>query len=133
MKIDNLKLVDCDEKYWQFVRILRTDSRNVSGFIKTNSITEHQQIEYMTKYSKNYKICLLEDKPIGFIGEIDGDVRICTDHDFKNKGVAKFMLTEFLKINQNIFAKIKCDNISSIKLFESCGFKIKYFILEPSI
>ncbi len=133
MKTNNLKLIDCTDEYWQFVRLLRTDDRNISGFIKTNNITEDQQIEYMKKYSHNYKICLLDNNPVGFIGEIEGDVRVCTDHNHKNKGIAKFMVTEFLKSNSNIFAKIKSNNLSSLKLFESCGFKIKYFILEPSI
>lgn len=133
MKINKLKLVDCTDEYWQFVRILRTDPRNISGFIKTNNITEDQQIEYMKKYSHNYKICLLDSTPVGFIGEIEGDIRVCTDHNYKNKGIAKFMVSEFLKFNPNIFAKIKSDNLSSLNLFESCGFKIKYFILEPNI
>ena len=29
--------------------------------------------------------------------------------------------------------KIKIDNISSLKLFESCGFKKKYYVLEPNV
>jgi len=133
MKIDNLKLVDCTSEYWQFVRILRIDPRNLSGFVKTTDISEHQQIEYMKKYNDKYKICLMGNVPTGFIGEIDGDIRICTDHVYKNKGIAKFMVSEFLKTNPNVFAKIKCDNLASLKLFESCGFKIKYFVLEPVI
>lgn len=133
MKINNLKLVDCTKEYWQFVRLLRIDPRNLSGFVKTTDISEQQQIEYMKKYSDKYKICLMGNIPVGFIGEIDGDIRICTDHEYKNKGIAKFMVCEFLKTNSNVFAKIKYDNLPSLKLFESCGFKIKYFVLEPVI
>lgn len=131
--VNDLKLVECEEKYWEFVRILRIDPKNLHGFINQSYITEDNQKNYMTKYSKNYKICLMNDIPVGFIGEIEGDIRVCTDDNFKNKGIAKFMVREFVKQYPNVFAKIKVDNESSLKLFESCGFKIKYYLLEPSI
>lgn len=127
----NLKLVNCEEKYWEFVRILRTDPENVSGFIQTSDITSEQQKKYMSKYNKNYMICLLNNDPVGFIGEIDGDIRVCTSNLHKQKGIGKFMVLEFIKKFPNVFAKIKIDNLQSLKLFETCGFKKKYYILEP--
>ncbi len=127
----NLKLVTCDEKYWEFVRMLRTDPNNTNGFIQQIKITKEDQINYMTKYKNNYFVCLYNDTPVGYIGEIDGDIRVCTDHNYKNKGIGKFMVTELLKIKPNIFAKIKINNENSIKLFNTCGFEVKYLILEP--
>jgi len=131
--VKNLKLVECEEKYWEFIRLLRIDPQNLSGFVQTSDITPQQQKQYMTKYNKNYMICLWNDIPVGFIGEIDGDIRVCTDNLYKQKGIGKFMVLEFIKKYPNIFAKIKIDNTSSLKLFESCGFKKKYYILEPNI
>lgn len=126
-----MKLVNCDKKYWEFVRQLRTDIKNTDGFIQQVNITEEEQIKYMEKYHSNYFICLLDDIPVGFIGEIDGDIRVCTDHNYKNKGIGKFMVIELLKLKKNIFAKIKINNDASKKLFESCGFSTKYIIMTP--
>lgn len=129
--VKNLKLVNCDEKFWEFVRILRTDSRNLNGFIQSNPITPEQQQEYMKRFHTNYKICLLDNVPVGFIGAINGDIRVCTDHNYKTLGIGSFMVQEFTKTTPNIFAKVKVDNLSSLKLFESCNYKIRYYILEP--
>lgn len=128
----NLKLVKCEPMYWEFVRKLRNDSNNLEGFVKTNFITEQDQIKYMSEYQKYYYICLSDNIPVGFIGEINGDIRICTDHNFKNNGIGKFMVNELLKLNSNVFAKIKVTNDISLKLFKSCGFELKYLILEPT-
>lgn len=125
-----MKLVECTEDYWEFVRVLRLDERVIDGFIKTDTITTEMQKEYMKKYSKDYRIALFEDKPAGFIGVIDNDIRICTHPNFQRKGVGKFMVQNCMEIWPEAFAKIKLNNIASIKFFESCGFKKKYYILE---
>ena len=39
-------------------------------------------------------------------------------------------LNEIMKIYPDAFAKIKIENEASLRLFESCGFKKKYYILE---
>jgi RimJ/RimL family protein N-acetyltransferase len=128
----NLTLVPCNERYWEFVRQLRTDKRNLDGFVNTNPISADQQKEYMSKYNNCYYICLLDNEyPVGFIGEINGDIRVCTDHGWKGMEIGKFMVQELIKINKNVFAKVKINNYNSQKLFESCGFKKKYIIYEP--
>ena len=40
------------------------------------------------------------------------------------------MINEIMKIHPNAFAKVKLENKASLKLFESCGFKKKFYILE---
>ena len=50
------KLVNCIEKYWDFVRVLRNTN---TGFVEQVSITSEQQNKYMSKHSDNYKICLV--------------------------------------------------------------------------
>jgi len=126
-------LVECSEKYWEFVRELRMNPQVMDGFIKSEYITQEMQFEYMKKYSKFYRVAILEDVPVGYVGVIDEDIRICTEPNYQRKGVAKFMLNEILKIFPNAFAKIKLDNDASLKLFESLGFKKKYYILEKDV
>ena len=66
------KLVNCIEKYWDFVRVLR--NTNI-GFVEQVNITSEQQNKYMAKHSDNYKICLVNNVPAGFIGIVDNDIR----------------------------------------------------------
>lgn len=124
-----MELVNCTKEYWEFVRVLRMDDRVVSGFIQTSGITPSQQIEYMTKYADHYRIALVDGIPAGFVGVIDDDIRVCTHPDFQKIGLGKFMITECMKIWPTAFAKVKLDNLASIKLFESCGFSKKFYIL----
>jgi RimJ/RimL family protein N-acetyltransferase len=128
-----LKLIPNKPIFWEFIRLLRADERVQAGFIKdTPEISQEQQEKYMEKYNDNYYICLLENKPCGFIGEIDGDIRVCTHPDYQGKGVGSFMIKELTNLRPNIYAKVKIDNISSVKAFEKAGYEKKYFILEPT-
>lgn len=124
-----MELVECTEQYWEFVRLLRMDNRVMEGFIQTANVTPEQQIKYMTKYAECYRIALVDNIPAGFVGVIEDDIRVCTHPDFQGKGVGKFMITECMKIWPTSFAKVKLNNVASIKLFESCGFTKKFYIL----
>ena len=77
----------------------------------------------MKKYSDGYYICLNnKNEPIGFIGEVNDDIRIAVIAKFQRMGAGKFMIKEFMKLRPNSYAKMKLDNIASKKLFESCSF-----------
>ena len=128
--MNKITLVECDEKYWEFVRKLRMNDEVIDGFIKTDFISKDQQSRYMNKYSNNYRIALIDEIPVGFVGVIENDIRVCTHPEHQRKGVGKFMINECLKIWPDAFAKIKIDNKSSLKLFESCGFYKKFVIME---
>ena len=128
----NLKLTPNKKDYWEFIRLLRADKRVQTGFIQnTSKISQEQQEKYMEKHNDNYYICLSDDNPCGFIGEIDGDIRVCTHPDYQGKGVGSFMIKELTTLRPNIYAKVKMDNISSIRAFEKAGYEKKYYILEP--
>ena len=126
-----MKLVKCSKKYWEYVRILRNDKRVVDGFIENIHITKEMQEKYMEKNSKYYYIVLIDNKPCGYIGEIDGDIRVCTHPDYQGKGIGAFMIKELTKVKPDIYARIKIDNIASVKAFEKAGYEKKYFVLEP--
>ena len=127
----DLELRKNNKKYWEFIRLLRSDKRVQSGFIEQSTITRKEQETYMNRYNNNYYVCFCDDIPCGFIGEIDGDIRLCTDPKYQGKGIGSFMIREITKIRPNIFAKIKLDNTSSLRAFEKAGYVKKYYLLEP--
>jgi RimJ/RimL family protein N-acetyltransferase len=93
------------------------------GFLEQVEITPSQQKKYMEKYSNNYFICLNENnQPIGWVGEVDRDIRVCTHPDYKGKGIGKFMINELMKTSPTAEAKVLLNNQASINLFKSCGF-----------
>jgi ribosomal protein S18 acetylase RimI-like enzyme len=124
-----MELVDCTKKYWEFVRNLRNDERVKDGFIKSTYITEDMQQAYMTVHYKYYQIALIDNAPVGYVGVINDEIRICVHPAFQKRGVGKFMISECMKTWPSAVAKIKITNEASIKLFHSCGFSEKYLIL----
>lgn len=127
-----MKLVKCTQEYWEFVRELRTNPKVVDGFIQNIEITPEQQKRYMEKYSDCYRIALLKNQPVGFVGVIEDDIRVCTHPEFQGNGIGKFMINECMKIWPTAFAKVKLNNEASLKLFEACGFTKKFFILTKN-
>jgi RimJ/RimL family protein N-acetyltransferase len=75
-------------------------------------------------------VCVDSGEVIGFIGHVENDIRLATKKTHQNKGVGKFMVEAFMEKFPNSFAKVKIDNEASRRLFESCGFRKKYYILE---
>ena len=126
------RLVKNEPLYYEFIRELRNDKRVQPGFIEFVNITREQQEAYMKKYADCFYICILieTNKPIGYIGVINDDIRIATHPDHQKQGVASFMIREISKLYPDAQAKVKIDNDISLKLFKKAGFKIKYYILE---
>jgi len=116
--------------YWDFILQLRNDPRVKKGFIQQEEISRQDHSMYMQAFGDNFYICLDNEKPIGYIGVITNDIRVATHPDYQGKGVAKFMVNEVIKTHPKAFAKVKIENEASLKLFESCGFKKRFYILE---
>lgn len=128
-----MELVDNNIKYWDFIRNLRNDKRVNGEFIEDTYVSEKQQIEYMKKYSSCYRIALLDGNPVGYVGVIDNDIRICTHPDYQGMGVGKFMLNNCMKIWPHAEAKVKISNIKSLKLFETLGFSKQFYLLKKEV
>ena len=120
---DSLTLVPCEEKYWEFIRELRNDVEIQKGFVEKVNISKEDQVKYMSKYNINYFVCLLGDRPVGYIGEIGGDIRLATDKGFQGLGIGKFMVKELISLRPNAYAKVKHDNIPSKRVFIGCNFE----------
>lgn len=122
-------LVNNNEKYYDFIRILRTHEENISGFLNQNLITPEEQTKYMNKFGSCYYVCLIDENPVGFVGVVDNDIRVAVDPNFKQMGVGKFMINQIIKKYPEAMAKIKIDNLASINLFKSCGFVSKFIVM----
>jgi len=122
LSADRFKLVPNQEKYWEYIRRLRTCKENLDGFVEHIDITEADQITYMSTHSDKYFICFCNKTPVGFVGVVDNDIRLATDPNYKGKGVGSFMAREIVKIFPDAVAKVKLDNTSSTRLFQSLNF-----------
>ena len=125
-----IKIVNNDPKYYDFVRLLRSDLRVQDGFIEVVNITKDQQDKYMKKHIDKYIVALYNNEPAGFAGSLDNDIRVCVHPDYQGKGIGKSLIIELMKRFPDSFAKVKIENEASRKLFESCGFEIKYWLME---
>ena len=124
------QLVQNEEKYWNFIRSLRNDSRVKKGFINQKHIEPREHFFFMEKHGQKFHICLDNGIPVGYIGVIEDDIRVATHPDYQGRGIAKFMVNQLMERYPTSIAKVKIENEASLRLFESCGFKRKYFILE---
>ena len=72
----------------------------------------------------------MDGNPAGYVGQISDDIRVATHPDYQGKGVGTFMISELMNKFPDSIAKVKIENKASLRLFEKCGFKKKYYILE---
>jgi len=128
-----MKLIKNKSIYWDFIRDLRNHPEVKKGFVSQENISKKQHYMFMERHGLKYYICLVDEKPAGYIGVIDGDIRVATHPEFQGMGIGKFMVNELVKLHPYSFAKVKLQNEASIKLFEACGFKKKYYILEKEM
>jgi RimJ/RimL family protein N-acetyltransferase len=128
--VGNLTLVPNDPQYWEFIRELRNMDGVRQGFIQQEPITTIEQARYMLQHNNNFWICLDNDEPVGYVGVIDDDIRVASHPDHQGKGVGSFMINEIMKICPTAYAKVKLENEASVKLFERCGFKKRYYLME---
>ena len=119
-----MHLVKNDQRFWEFIRNLRNDKNIKIGFINQDYITEEQQDAYMSKYNDNYMICFEKSDPVGYIGEVDLDIRLAVVKDKQGRGVGEFMLKEFNRRRPDAIAKVLIGNYQSKRLFERCEFTL---------
>ncbi len=124
--------------YWEQIRQLRNNEAVKPGFIQQQEISQEEHDEHMKKYGDCYYVCV-EFGPqgicsfhdfLGYCGVINDDIRVAVSPEHHGNGVGTFMINELMKRHPRAFAKVKLENEASLKLFEKCGFKKKYYILE---
>lgn len=126
----NLVLRAVTEESYEFIRKLRNDPRNSEAFVNTEFIAEDSHAKYMSEHMSDYFVCYSDLTPLGYIGVVENDIRLAVEFEFRNNGVARFMVEEILKRFPKAAAKIKVENSASIALFESLGFEKRFFLYE---
>ena len=126
-----IEVVSNSDEYFEFIRRLRNDERVKAGFIEQNHVTPEQQDAYMAVHEDEYVIGLVDGVPAGYAGSVDGDIRVCTHPDFQGKGIGRAMIEEILRRFPASTAKVKIENVASLRLFESAGFVPRFLILMP--
>lgn len=132
------RLVKNSKKYWEFVRNLRNETSG--SFINTKRILDKEHKKYMKKHGKDYYILVVtnfsfvskeeQDFPIGFIGSVNGDLRLAIKPNFQGKDIGTYMLREYMKINPNFDVKVKIDNEQSLNFFRRNGFIPECYTLK---
>ena len=127
---NKIEIIPCTRHYWEAVRVLRNHKVVKKGFIQQEEITWDTHETYMKVHHRKYRVCLYDGEMVGYVGSVYGDIRVAVLPDYQGKGIGKAMIEYIMKEHPSSEAKVKIENEASIKLFESCGFKKKYYILE---
>lgn len=133
----NSTIRKAEQNDWDAILLIRNHPSNCLWFGNPEFITPKVHHAFMSEKGQNYWVCELEDKIIaGWIGVVEGDIRVCVHPRFKQHGLATKMM-QFLYDNEptlmkTAFAKVKSNNVGSLKLFEKFGFVQTYVYMEKS-
>ncbi len=126
----NTSIVPNTEEYWEFVRNLRNDPVLKKGFVDQEYINKDDHYEYIKLNHKEYFICIKGDVPVGFVGCVENDIRVAVSSSHLGQGFGKKMIKHIMIFYPSAQAKVKVNNQASVKLFESCGFEKKFYLME---
>ena len=116
--------------WYEWSDILEIRNLTSHGFGNTCEIDKETHFYFMKKYYRDYIVAELEGKIVGFGGVIDDDIRVAVHPDHQGLGIGKDIIYNLSLKYPNAFAKVKLDNEASLKLFESCGYKKKWYIMK---
>jgi len=101
--------------------------------VSSHVITPGEHKDYMKAYGGQYFICLKDDTPVGYVGaNARGYISIAVAESARGQGLGKFMLKTYCSYEEKAHRRaiVSTSNEASLALFETCGFKKKYYIFE---
>ena len=125
-----MELVKCDKCHWRRILEIRNSVRK--SFINTSVISYETHMSFMEENSNNYIVAIRYDEVVGFAGVVNNDVRVAVDPKYQKRGIGKKLLNKITEDFPECIAKIDIENKASLRLFESCGFIKKYFLLDKN-
>lgn len=114
----HLVVAGTNEKYGEFIRKLRLHPQLKTSWVKQVKITKAQQKEYMKIHGENYYVFLdKSNKPLGFVGVVDNDLRLAVLPEYQHTGIGKFML-DFIRIKHpDMIVKVRKTNKAGQSFF----------------
>jgi ribosomal protein S18 acetylase RimI-like enzyme len=112
--------------------ILNIRNLTSHGFGNTEQIDIDTHLNFMKDYYHDYVVAEMKGEIVGFGGVVKDDIRVAVHPDYQKLGIGKSIINYLSTRYPKAFAKVKIDNEASLKLFESCGFKKKWYVLEKT-
>lgn len=94
------------------------------SIVSSKVIKETDHLKWLDKHIQDILIITYNGENCGDIRFDGNEVAIKLDEKFRGMGIAKKALLKALKGKENIIAKIVDGNVASMRLFQSCGFKV---------
>ena len=116
--------------WYEWSDILEIRNLTSHGFGNTCEVDKETQFLLYEKVLQGLHSRRVRGKIVGFGGVIDDDIRVAVHPDHQGLGIGKDIIYNLSLKYPNAFAKVKLDNEASLKLFESCGYKKKWYIME---
>ena len=123
-----IRPVALDTTEWN--EILNIRNLTSHGFGNTGQIMYIEHFHFMKEHYHNYVVAEMKGEIVGFGGVVKDDIRVAVHPDYQKLGIGKNIISYLSVQHPDAFAKVKIDNEASLKLFESCGFKKTWYVLE---
>jgi diamine N-acetyltransferase len=143
LNTEKIALRPLEKSDFDFLKKIENNTDNWQFGSERKEYSDEQLSDYIAnakidiKVAKQYRFVIdLNSTPIGFIDLFDyktnsAGVGVIIAENYRNKGFAKqalYLLSDYAFTTINLF-KLHCaiakDNLESIKLFTSCGFKLE--------
>jgi len=93
--------------------------------MNSGEIDSTRHVEFMMEHASTYRVAVdNKDQVVGFIGHVDGDLRLGTRPDRCREGIALFMYSNFLSEYPRVTVRVKRDNQPSLRFFQKVGWKV---------
>jgi ribosomal protein S18 acetylase RimI-like enzyme len=110
--------------------ILNIRNLTSHGFGNTDQIDSETHFYFMKDNYHDYVVAEMKGEIVVFGVVVKDDISVAVKADYQGLGIGKNIISVLSVKFPEAFAKVKIDNEASLKLFESCGFKKTWYILE---
>lgn len=108
-------------EHYEAIRLIRNDNRE--AFWCTEEIDSETHEKFMKLHFKTYRVALHEGEVVGFVGHVEGDLRISCVLSQQGTGLAHFMYSAFLEEFPFVTVRVKKSNVRSLNFFKKLGYK----------
>lgn len=108
--------------------IRRIRNLNRMSFGNKDEIDAATHKKFMDKHAVNYRVVLNRNLVVGFIGQVENDLRLAVHPSNQQQGIAQFMYPLFLEEYPDVTVKVNRDNDKSLAFFKKVGWHV-----DPSI